>query len=459
MLWTFPNGSNGAFNHFTNSGLFYSGGTVGTVFRRLGAGLSLSTTSKPVLNSMGRIPSGLAVVPARYSCSQGGTIMPTESCTIALIRRKQSSTGGTVGPIGLHGTTSGRRCGCNMTGNGIFNWQFGGTSGANAIQAQGAWFPDGNTQYASFSAITLAANSTLAGWYFLAGATNNYNPIWSQNATNEIYFGSGASAGKVAVVKGGATIAQSTTNVTQNVWQHLVITDDGSAIKIYLNGADAGNSVGYTTMAGMQPSRLNQGVNANNFFGRYCEQAVWSRALSGSEVTALYNNGCGVVGDTANAPYDTGFVAGWHGGETTDFSGGGKTLTINNGMVTGTGIVGADFDALGTEIQYLVYTGGRRGMSIYANGRRIGYSATAVTRTDADDDFTLNENAASTGEDQEVFLVAVLDTEWTPDQAMWFYQDPWSCLAPKRNWSFGAIPGGSNNRAAAWMHYYRQMAG
>jgi hypothetical protein len=429
-MWLFniPYANSNAVNLVNNSGIFRTDGNVSFANSRIGRGMNMDATARMALNQL----KGVQVQGspgARYGLAQGGGVMPTDSVTIVLIRRKSARTAGTFGPIGLEDSTTGRRCGCNMADNGVFNWQFGDQT-VNNLFAQGAWMPQANTHYTSFSTITLAANSSLGGWYWLDGATNNYNPIWGKDGSNEIYFGSGASAGKVAVVKAGATIAQSTGTVSQTQWQHLLITDNGSAITIYLNGADIGNSVGYTTMAGMDLTRLNQGVNANNFVGRMCQQAIWSAALSSGNATTLYGGGYGIAGDTSTAPFNSNLVALWADGTTTDASGNGHTLTANNGIPTGTGRTGKDFDAMNTDLQYLVYTAGRRGMAIYADGRRIGYSSTAVTRTDADSDFLLNENANSNGEAQDIFFAAVLDTEWTQDQVAWWYQDPWSGVAP-----------------------------
>lgn len=172
----------------------------------------------------------------------------------------------------------------------------------------------GNDPFISLaSPIVLGAQTTLVGWYYLTSAINNYNPIWGQNGTNEIYYGSGTVSGKVEIVKGGTTIFRSSSSVSANGPHFLVIVDDGSAIKAYYDNVDMGNVIGgYTSLSGMTISRLNQGENANNFNGRYDELAVFSRALSSEERTALYNSGVGVRGDVAVAPFNLGLTAMWH---------------------------------------------------------------------------------------------------------------------------------------------------
>ncbi len=195
-----------------------------------------------------------------------------------------------------------------------------------------------NTSYVSFSTITLGAASSLVGWfYFTGGSLANYSPIWEQNSQNEMYYGDGGSSGKFAIIKSNSIIFRSTSNLPaiNSGWHFLVITDNGSAVKAYVDAVDIGNSIGsYTSLNGMALTRLNQGSNANNYFGYISECAIFSRALSSGEVTTLYNSGAGVYGDPANAPFNSGLVAGWHLSEggisiVPDFSGNGHDATLN----------------------------------------------------------------------------------------------------------------------------------
>ncbi len=140
-------------------------------------------------------------------------------------------------------------------------------------------------------AITLGARSTLVGWYNLTGATNNFNPIWGQNGFNEVRYGSGASSGKLDILKSGAVIFTSTTNVVANSWHFLAIVDDGTALRAYYDGVDMGNSVGsYTSLSGIAIGRMTQGENANNFNGQIDEARIYNRALTSAEVTSLYQS-------------------------------------------------------------------------------------------------------------------------------------------------------------------------
>lgn len=78
-----------------------------------------------------------------------------------------------------------------------------------------------------------------------------------------------------------------------NVWQHYVLTMDGSLLKLYRNGqfltsVAASGSISNATV----PLYIGKLVySANNFclMGKVDEFSVWNKALTASEVTAIYN--------------------------------------------------------------------------------------------------------------------------------------------------------------------------
>jgi hypothetical protein len=81
-------------------------------------------------------------------------------------------------------------------------------------------------------------------------------------------------------------------------WTHICITQDSSGLSWYIN-----NSL-YVTDEGASSARSGTGLAigaqaaADDFYGaqgdyRICEYGVWNRALSGAEITSLYNAGAG----------------------------------------------------------------------------------------------------------------------------------------------------------------------
>ncbi|MFA7662684.1 MAG: LamG domain-containing protein [Patescibacteria group bacterium] len=93
----------------------------------------------------------------------------------------------------------------------------------------------------------------------------------------------------------------STTNFSANTWYFVSVTWDGTNLKIYLNGSEetiaTKLSDGSVTMAN---STINMGVGVggigtNSFWDGMLDTVnLWSRALSGAEITELYNSGTGM---------------------------------------------------------------------------------------------------------------------------------------------------------------------
>jgi len=195
--------------------------------------------------------------------------------------------------------------------------------------------PSNDDSKTTFTQIILGAQTTLVGWYKLAAtnALNNYNPIWGNDGSNEMYYGDGSASGKVAITMSGhGIIFRSVANIDHN-WNLLAIVDNGASIKAYLNGVDMGNSIGgYVSLNGFPLSRTNQGQNGNNFKGSIDEALVFNRALSTTEIAALVTP---TKGNIALAPWNTGLTLGFHFSEATgtsvaDFSGNGHTGTMSH---------------------------------------------------------------------------------------------------------------------------------
>ena len=80
-----------------------------------------------------------------------------------------------------------------------------------------------------------------------------------------------------------------------NVWNHIVVTFDGSISTFYANGVSAGSSsfsFGSDTAAEIFIGACNAG-GGNTFNGFVDEVALWNRPLTADEIAFLYNNGLG----------------------------------------------------------------------------------------------------------------------------------------------------------------------
>lgn len=105
------------------------------------------------------------------------------------------------------------------------------------------------------------------------------------------------SDGTVSLELASASASQSINGgtITNNAWHHIVATWDGTNAHIFIDGVDGG-AVSQTVTPTTNTSSFkigNASIGTYNFTGTIDEVGVWSRALTGSDVTSLYNSGSG----------------------------------------------------------------------------------------------------------------------------------------------------------------------
>src|ERR1039458_4543213 len=82
--------------------------------------------------------------------------------------------------------------------------------------------------------------------------------------------------------------------IATGVWYHVAFTYDQSAMKLYCNGALVATSVIGAKVIAASSSNLRISGDDNNhvyFDGLIDEASVYNRALSASEIAAIYNAG------------------------------------------------------------------------------------------------------------------------------------------------------------------------
>ena len=111
---------------------------------------------------------------------------------------------------------------------------------------------------------------------------------------------------KVQIVRGSGGFTNSALNtftLTTGTWFHLVYTYAGSVDgtgKLYINASVQGTTMTstQTTGGGIGPEfalALRKTDLTNPFSGKIDEFGVWTRELTGAEVTQLYNGGAGLA--------------------------------------------------------------------------------------------------------------------------------------------------------------------
>jgi len=164
-------------------------------------------------------------------------------------------------------------------------------------KAGGALSFDGVNDYvdiANSNPITInSANWTLAAW--IKTTTVSQRPILSNRSTGSgasIYFG--VTSGKAFLYQNECVSAGLTgiKSINDNVFHHYVFVREGSSGKIYVDGA-LDNSATQTSCAtsSSRPWRIGHDVaNGTEYFpGLIDEVRIYNRALSATEISAMYN--------------------------------------------------------------------------------------------------------------------------------------------------------------------------
>ncbi len=126
-----------------------------------------------------------------------------------------------------------------------------------------------------------------------------------------------------------------------NTWTHVVITNDGTTCRTYLNGVQSvsgavtGPLIVNNTV--LQIGKNLDGAASNYYKGLIDEIGIWNRVLSATEISALYGtSGNGLAYNASTSPFDSGVAAYYKLDETT----GTPTVTDvkngNTGTITGT---------------------------------------------------------------------------------------------------------------------------
>lgn len=171
---------------------------------------------------------------------------------------------------------------------------------------------------------------TLACWVNTTSTGGQYHTMIAKGNTAQYILRVDGANNKYEVylnLGGVLRNAKSTSSVVNGSWKFIVATYDGSAIKMYVDGtlettASFSGSIGTgSAVLGLGMDITDGGSNVH-LVGALDEVGMWSRALSDSEVTQLYNTGTGLTYPFGPAA-DYLIVAGGGGGGG-DVNGGGR---------------------------------------------------------------------------------------------------------------------------------------
>lgn len=172
-----------------------------------------------------------------------------------------------------------------------------------------ASFTSGSSQYFNSSDNTVvdvgAGDASWSFWYNSASAATSAVFFSKRvtatgqgyycliDASDRVFFEPAGSSGTHFVDVRG------TTDIANGAWHHIVVTwANPSTAKIYVDGADETVVLTPDTLDSLT-NTIQFNIGAENSPGQYIdglmdEFGFWSRALSGSEVSQLYNAGAGL---------------------------------------------------------------------------------------------------------------------------------------------------------------------
>lgn len=178
---------------------------------------------------------------------------------------------------------------------GIFNNGFD-APGVNSVSLSRASVPTldigldaGNGKFTPFSVQMWIDPDTLVGTTVVVGKGDQTFDGWRVDS-----FSNGALQLTATGRHAGPSSGAGSITIAGGL-HHVVFTSDGLTWRVYVNGVELGsNTQGFNATASSDPIRIGNRLENNQpFDGVIDEVAIWSRALSAAEVTALYNAGAG----------------------------------------------------------------------------------------------------------------------------------------------------------------------
>jgi hypothetical protein len=169
-----------------------------------------------------------------------------------------------------------------------------GAPGAIAQDADGAVQLNGSTQKASLPALPSMGDFSIEGWSYLTNAGAANSALYGTNGKARILVrpGGGASSAYASVWLAGTEYAlqPSGTQSNINTWVHWVLTRSDTTLRLYRDGVLLAQRA---DLPSGEPADVSgwigaQGGNAYYFGGRVDEVAVYSSALSTSDVVDHY---------------------------------------------------------------------------------------------------------------------------------------------------------------------------
>lgn len=183
--------------------------------------------------------------------------------------------------------------GADSSGNGNTATFSNVTTGAVGKVGSFAWSFDTTAAYATLTTqASLAGDFTFACWFYNLGPDGGYRSGTTDNPPTSILFVVEPTTGSLGVWNGSLQPSGFTMLAANYTgWHHLAAVGSGTTTAMYVDGVLVGTvAVKLATNIKYVGNSIGQ---VQRFADRMDEIAIWTRALSASEIEALYINQAG----------------------------------------------------------------------------------------------------------------------------------------------------------------------
>lgn len=176
----------------------------------------------------------------------------------------------------------------------------GGFSNSRSLSLDGT---DDSLDVSSTSDYAFGTSGFSIGFWFNPVGTNNdsgfgvnifdMRSVTVNQAKPSLWMSSKGSGSILKYYAAGAYRTTFSGTINPGTWYHLLITNDGSSTKFYLNGNSTAIATGTDTISYIAAGLRIGGYSGNNYYynGLIDEFAIWNATLSGDDSTAIYNGG------------------------------------------------------------------------------------------------------------------------------------------------------------------------
>jgi hypothetical protein len=215
------------------------------------------------------------------------------------------------------------------------------TTGAVGKVGSFAWSYNATTAVATITPVPLTATHTIAFWFYNLGPTGSYKSADRNSTNNGTSIIVWQNSNELGVWLGGGIVGTGFIMDPANYtgWHHMAAVSSGGSTLFYIDGLYVGTAAGVDT-GSLKYVGNSTPANPERFADRIDEYAIWTRALSAAEISALWLN---QIGGYAGAGTTFGFTPDVTGTYTIQYSQGdskvGGTYTdLANAVVVAAGI-------------------------------------------------------------------------------------------------------------------------